>query len=229
MKMDQRRGWALAALLLAVSSTGALAAAESRIDKERGTVALLPDADLSNGRLVIKLVAFNRSKEPATLSAGDVKIYAAGNRPVSLVSLDVLIKETQDASRPQVSEQTMVLPHQPENYSHNDNAAMRSSTGQIVDGNYGGANAASSVGQLSTLPTGLSALSKEEQAKLDDKLSALRAGVLQSVTIAPGSAAGGQIVTEKLKIGRKDERTLHLTISFNGEQYDFVLPVPRDH
>jgi hypothetical protein len=58
------------------------------------------------------------------------------------------------------------------------------------------------------------------------QIEALNAAILQPKTIAPASAGGGQVVTDKLKFGRKDERALHVTVDFNGEQHEFNFAVP---
>ena len=42
--------------------------------------------------------------------------------------------------------------------------------------------------------------------------AALSAAILQPVSVAPASAAGGQIVTQKIKFGRKEERSLRVVV-----------------
>jgi hypothetical protein len=46
--------------------------------------------------------------------------------------------------------------------------------------------------------------------------------------IPSASAAGGQLVSEKLKFARKEERRLRVTVEFNGEQHEFSLVPPAE-
>jgi len=62
---------------------------------------------------------------------------------------------------------------------------------------------------------------------VEQQVAALQAAILHPITIPAGSAAGGQIVTEKLKFKRKDDRTLRVVVAFNGEQHEFSVPAPE--
>ena len=66
-------------------------------------------------------------------------------------------------------------------------------------------------------------LTKADQAQIDG----LRAGILQSVEVAPNTAAGGQIVSEKLKFDRDAPRELKMVVRFNGEKRGFGAPPVR--
>jgi hypothetical protein len=69
---------------------------------------------------------------------------------------------------------------------------------------------------------------KEDDPKLQQQVAALTAAILQPVSVAPASAAGGQIVTQKIKFGRKEERSLRVVVSFNGEQHEFSFAAPGE-
>jgi hypothetical protein len=71
----------------------------------------------------------------------------------------------------------------------------------------------------------------DERARADDpqlqqRIDALNAAILHAQSIAGASAAGGQIVTGKIKFGRKDEHALRVVVDFNGEQHEFDFAVP---
>jgi hypothetical protein len=65
-------------------------------------------------------------------------------------------------------------------------------------------------------------LTKADQAQIDG----LRAGILQSVEVAPNTAAGGQIVSEKLKFDGAAPRELKMVVRFNGEKHGFIFTAP---
>ncbi len=66
----------------------------------------------------------------------------------------------------------------------------------------------------------------QDDPKIQQQIAALNAAILHPLTIAPATAAGGQIVTEKIKFGRKEERTLRVSIEYNGESHEFNFPAP---
>jgi hypothetical protein len=71
--------------------------------------------------------------------------------------------------------------------------------------------------------------SMDGRARADDKQlqqDALNAAILHTQAIAAASAAGGQIVTEKIRFGRKDEHALRVVVDFNGEQHQFDFAAP---
>jgi hypothetical protein len=205
-----------------------IAAGELKATHDHGIVTIVPDSALANGRLLIRVVAFNRGTAPAPLSDSSVHISTVAGTPVALVPVDQLVKELIASRRADASNNSMRNAHQQDSFSQNPNSVMRDSTGNAVEGNYGGASGGVSGVSSYASRSGADAEPKVQDADTQKQIAALKAGILQTLTIAPAAAAGAQIVTEKLKFGRKDERTLKLAIDFNGEQYDFVVPVPRD-
>ena len=61
---------------------------------------------------------------------------------------------------------------------------------------------------------------------VQQQVEALKAGILQTATVEPGKATGAQLVTEKIKFSRKEEKVLHVTVDFNGEQHQFDFEAP---
>ncbi len=205
-----------------------IVAGELKTTHDHGVVSIVPDPALANGRLLIRVVAFNRGSAPAPLSDTAIHVTTAAGKPVALVGVDQLIKELTVARRTDAFNNSMMSAHQPDSFSHNTNSAMRDSAGNVVEGNYGGANSGTNGAISYASRTGVDVVPKVLDADTQKQIAALKAGILQTLTIVPGAAAGAQIVTEKLRFGRKDERTLKLAVEFNGEQYEFVVPVPRD-
>jgi len=81
--------------------TAALALAEGAgsltSTKDHGVVSLQPDSALSDGRLVLKVVAFNRNRDVASFGGEDVQVFTAAGKPVALIPLEQLIAEARGA------------------------------------------------------------------------------------------------------------------------------------
>lgn len=65
------------------------------------------------------------------------------------------------------------------------------------------------------------------QQQLDGALNALAENVVQTTTIEPGQTYGGKIVFTKIS-GQKLPQRVHLTVSWNGEQYPFAFQLAKD-
>jgi hypothetical protein len=211
----------------ASASTARPPAAVAPIKSARtsGMVALAPDAALSGGRLVMRVVAYNGRSEPAQLSAAAIHITTATGQTVALIPLEQLIKEVSAAKRPKASRGPTSSDVLPGNFSHDTGSAIRDSTGNMVHGVNGGVNTMGADIAPYAAP-GDTADSKESAAKAKQQIAALRAGILQTLSIEPRSAAGAQIVTEKLNFAAGEERSLHVAVDFNGEQHELIVPVP---
>jgi hypothetical protein len=190
--------------------------------KDRGLVSIVTDPALSQGRLVLKVVAFNRTREPAAFSDADVKIVTAAGKPVAFVPVDQLIAEvTKPAGR---KRRVSSGDHNPADYSHPQMATGTSGAGEPdVSGYTGGGNPTSGV---VSAHTDVAAKASSADAQQNDQVAALRAGILHSMIIPSATAAGGQLVSEKLKFTRKEERRLRVTVEFNGEQHEFSVVPP---
>lgn len=213
--------------VLCAAGAGAMRAAETTAPlsstKDRGVVSIAPDPVLSQGRLVLKVVAFNRTREPAAFSDADVKIVTAAGKPVGLVPLDQLIAEVTKASGGS-KRRASSGDHNPADYSHPQISAGQSGAGEPdVSGYTGASNPTSGVVSAHT-EVGESGSAADAQQ--NEQVNALRAGILHSMIIPSATALGGQVVSEKLKFARKEERSLRVTVEFNGEQHEFTLVPP---
>lgn len=216
----------IAALLLAFAIASAAADAPTALTstKDRGVVSLQPDPMLSYGRLVLKVVAFNRTRDIASFGTEDVEIYTAAGQRVGLITLDQLVAEARGA-RP--AERSRGVEHNPSHYGGPE--IRTNSSGQPSVDSYTGSQAP--VGGVISPHTNTAAAARDggkEDPAVEQQVSALQAAILHPVTIASGSAEGGQIVTEKLKFRRKDDRTLRVVVEFNGEKHEFSVPTPAE-
>ena len=189
---------------------------------EHGVITLVANPELMNGRVILKIVAFNGSSEPAHFSGDDIHVFTSGGKPVPLVSLDRLIEESrQAAARPP----PIAATHDPANYSHPEvrHSGVGGSGAMEVNGITGASNPTNGV--MSPY-TRASSVSEADNPQLQADIANLKAAILHPLTIAPSRAEGGQIVTEKPRFARKDERSLHVVVMFNGDEhaFDFALP-----
>jgi len=193
--------------------------------KQRGEIMIQPDASLQDGRLIIRVAVQNRDKTEEMFSLESINITTSSGKPVALLTSEQLSREVLNAAVTEYRSTTHSIDHQQNNYSMNENAAIRDTSGTIVSGNNGGAAVGATSFENSL---GLKSLPPEVAAKVSEQVTALKSGLLKSGPVLPGKTIGGQIVTDKLRFGRKESRTLNMTITFNQEQHAFVLAVPAD-
>jgi hypothetical protein len=208
--------------IVAVASVARAAppALDLRSDKAAGLLTLNSDLVLNDGRLIIKLVAFNKSATAAELAPQWISVSTAAGKPVPLVSLEQLEDETRVAlgAKPL---------HRSGDYAAVSTAqrpTVVDSSGQLdVSGYTGGQSAASTI-----TPARREKVDESANPQLKAALENLRAAILQPISVAPNTAGGGNIVTQPIKFGRKDARSLRVTVGFAGEQHEFEFIVPKD-
>lgn len=192
--------------------------------KDHGVVKLVSDPTLSDGRLMLKVVAFNRTSQPASFGPENIKVFTAAGQPVALMTLEQLVQETKGTAGH--SDKGGSTFHDPSSYS--GPTMTHDSAGRPNVGNYTGA-AGNNMGPLMSSRTSMDERAKTDDKQIQQRIDALNAAILHAQSIAAASAVGGQIVTEKIKFGRKDEHALRVVVDFNGEQhqFDFAAPPPR--
>ena len=206
-----------------ILTAGPAAAADSVVEgltsnKDHGVVSVMSDPTLADGRMVLKVVAMNRAQMPASFGPGDVKVFTAAGTPVKLMSLDQLVQETRAAADGGADTVT----HGP--IAHSGPSMHYDSSGRPDVSGYTGGN--DRMSGMDVTQTRITAKAAKDDPKLQEQIASLNAAVLHDLTIAPAAAAGGQIVTEKLKFARKEAHDLHLVVQFNGEQHEFNFAAP---
>jgi hypothetical protein len=199
----------LIALVLAVVLDGLTST------KEHGVVKVQADPALSEGRLVLKVVAFNRNTTPSSFGPDDVKVFTAAGQAVPLMTLQQLVQETRGASSG--GGRSTVDSFGTSGPTMQHDAAGRPDVGNFTGGNSAMAGSLSSRSQRT-----------EDDPKVQQQIAALSAAILQPSTISAAAAVGGQIVTQKIKFGRKEERALRVTVELNGEQHVFEFAAPGE-
>ena len=180
-----------------------------------GTVSIKADPVLSDGRLVLRVAAFNNGAAPAAFSPMDIKIFVGG-QVVALMSLDQLIAEVgaPAPARPTGSAT-----------GYGGQALATGQDGRLDVSGFSGANQTVAGGLSSQVQAqigGARKLSKADQAQVES----LKAAILQPTEVAPGKAVGGQIVSEKLKFAPGAPREVKMLVRFNGEKHGFIFEAP---
>jgi hypothetical protein len=213
-----------AAVLLvsqAIATAGVAAASVTEgltSTKDHGVVSVESDPTLADGRLVLKVVAMNRTQTAASFGPGAVKVFTAAGTPVKLMSLDQLVQEARAAA----DDAADTMTHNPT--VHSGPILRHDSSGRPDVSGYTGGN--DRMNGMDATQTRITAKAPKDDPKLHEQIASLSAAVLHDLTIAPAAAAGGQVVTEKLKFARKEAHELRLVVDFNGEQHEFDFAVP---
>jgi hypothetical protein len=205
-------------------------AAPIKSTRSHGVIVLAPEKSLTDGRLVMRVVAYNGGNDPVQLTAASIHVATTAGAAVALLSLEQLVKEVQDSKKAKATRTPAAGEVLPGKFGRDTGSAMRDSTGNVVKGVNGGVN--TSVGDQVpyAIPreTAPAKETKESAAAAQQQIAELKTGILQTLTIQPRAAAGAQIVTDKLKFEPSEERVLHVTVDFNGEQHELRVPVPDE-
>lgn len=179
-----------------------------------GTISIKADPVLSDGRLVLRVAAFNSGAAPAAFSPTDIKIFVGG-QVVALQSLDQLIAEVGTTPARPTGSAT----------GYGGQAMATGQDGRLDVSGFSGANQTVGGGLSSQVQAqigGTRKLTKADQAQIDG----LKAAILQPTQVAPGKAVGGQVVSDKLKFAAGAPREVKMLVRFNGEKHGFIFDAP---
>ena len=186
--------------------------------KDHGVVKVQSDPTLAQGRLVLKIVAFNRTNVPSRFGPDDVKVFTAAGQTVPLMTLDQLVEETRGSSG---GSRTTTDTFGTSGPTITHDAAGRPDVGNFTGGS-------SSMGASYSTRTKRPDSSKADDPKVQQQIATLSAAILQPSPVAPSATVGGQVVTQKIKFGRKEERALRVVVELNGEQHAFEFAAPGE-
>jgi len=197
------------------------------VTKAAGVVSVQADDAVAGGRLPVRIVAKNLGDRPTRLANTDIKVYGSDGTTLKLVTLDELISELAGSVRRDGSQSRFTVEHQQADYSQNESAALRDTSGGLVQGSQNGAAAMTNGSRPAQLDSQGGRSNKSLDSATQQQIAALRAGVLQNVDIAPGQIAGGQIVVDVHKQAGRVANSLRLEVQFNGEQYELAVVIPE--
>ncbi len=190
--------------------------------KDHGVVKVMADPTLAEGRLVLKVVAFNRITAASSFGPENVKVFTAAGQSIPLMTLEQLVRETREAAGVSDTNRTPSV----DTFGTSGPNITHDMAGRPDVGNYTAGSNSMGTGVSTHGPRANPV--KADDPKLQQQIAALTAAILQPVSVAPASAAGGQVVTQKIRFGRKEERALRVVVEFNGEQHEFSFSAPGE-
>jgi len=180
----------------------------------KGEVHLVSDPALNEGRLVLRVVILNRGAEAAPFGPADIGIATADGTRVALVPRETLLSEQAGVPGARSTGET----------------SQAHATASLATNGQGQTDVTSYTGAMSVNTAGVpqSTIDRAQRSGGDARSSAawkaLDAVLLKPMTLRPGAADGGQVVTTKLKRGKGP---LTVTVSFAGETHRFEVTVPK--
>ena len=205
-----------AAIVLASPVTAAPAAPEIADSKlANSTVSVAVEPQLNDGRLVIKVAAKNGSSAPVAFGPASVSISTVAGQPVALSSLSKLINDVRTAA-PAGDALTQGA------YAMRQQSGAQDGSGRMDVTGYTGGSAIAPSETVRWSKHSIDPKTAEAQ------IAGLRQAILQDQTVAPGQIAVGQIVSEKLKFKKGEDRILHLVVHIAGDNHAFTIAAPSD-
>jgi hypothetical protein len=181
--------------------------------KTAGAVSIGADPALSDGRLVLRVAAQNRTQAPVAFGPVSVRIATGSGEAVAVRPLGALIAEVRVAAG---LEESASLPVAEAPAILTNNSGQKDVSGYT--GGMGTAVAQPGRRKRKASPADIAVAEKQ--------IAALRAGILADTVIAPGRLATGQLVTEKIKFRNRRERGLVVTVTLAGEEHVFRFDAP---
>lgn len=181
--------------------------------KTASAVSVSADPALSDGRLVLRIAAQNRTQAPVAFGPASVHIATAAGDVIAIRPLSALIAETRAAAG---MDDTGLVPGVTE-------------APAILTNNSGQKDVSGFTGGMATTVAQPARKRKPRPADVtaaEAQIAALKAGILADTMIAPGQLAAGQLVTEKIKFRNRRERGLVVTVTLAGEEHNFKFDAP---
>lgn len=214
----------LAALLACAvplaAEPAATAVAESKLEHSSASVMVEPKLD--DGRLVVKIAVLNRTSAGVAFGPASISLAKPSGEAIALVPLSRLVDDVRLAAgmRPEGA------PQASNNGAYAAPQTITDSSGRPDVSGYTGTAGISrdeiirrSAQHGRSKPT----ISKADAAA---QIAALNQAIIHDVTVAPGQVAAGQVVSEKLKFAKGEDRTIHLRIRIAGDEHGFTIAAP---
>ena len=198
--------------------------ADSRQANSIVSVAVEPQ--LNDGRLVIKVAAKNGTAAPVPFGPGSVSISTAAGQPIALSSLQTLINDVRTAAGMTAVREPAAVPSAG---VYATPQTQVDSGGHMDVSNYTGGSAVGSEEMIrQSNPRSERSKPSIDRKTADAQIAGLKQAILQDQTVAPGQIAVGQVVSEKLKFKKGEDRTVHVRVRIAGDEHGFTIAAPSD-
>lgn len=213
----------LGAAVPATSPAWAQSAAESKLT--RSSVSILVEPQLNDGRLVVKVAAKKLGGSPVPFGPSSINIAKPAGEAIAIYPLSRLVDDVRMAAGLSAETAPTTAPTQGAYAAPQQN--VRDGGRMDVTGFTGG----SAVGgdeYVRRSRASRKAKPTISEADAAQQIAILKQAILQDSTLSPGQVAAGQVVTEKLKFGKKEDRTLHVRVRLAGEEHPFTIEAPKE-
>lgn len=193
--------------------------AESK--QAHSSVSILVEPQLNDGRLVIKIAAKNGSGAAVPFGPAAISISKVNGDPIPLSTLQQLVNDIRLAAGMPTGAAPGGTPTTGAYASRVQPVATDGSGRMDVTGYTNGSAMA---------PDEMRQWSKKtlDPAAANTQIAALKQSILQDTTIQPGQIAVGQVVSQKLKFNKSEDRTVHLRIHIGGDEHGFTIAAPSN-
>jgi hypothetical protein len=213
----------------AIASASSVAAAEPQVAESKlahSSVSVAVEPQLNDGRLVIKVAAMNGAAAPVSFGPGAISITTVAGQPITLSSLQTLINNVRIAAGMATARAPGEVPIAG---VYATPQTQVDSSGHMDVSNYTGGSTVGSEQMIrQSNPRSEGSKPSIDRRTADAQIAALNQAILQDTTIAPGQIAIGQVVSEKLKFKKGEDRTLHLVVHIAGDEHGFTVAAPAD-
>lgn len=223
--MSIRRTLLIAVALLVALTPATPAAAQGAMAesaKPNSSISVAVEPALSDGRLIVKIAAQNRSAAAVPFGPASVAIAKAGGASIPTIPLAKLIEDVRFAAGA-VAPPAGGVP---------SSSAYSAPQLNVRDGRVDptGYTGGSTIGRDEVIRrTGRRADGKKPSLSMDEanrQIAALQLAILQDKLLQPRQVAAGQVVSEPLKFKKGEDRTIHLWVRIAGDEHSFTLAAP---
>jgi hypothetical protein len=195
--------------------------AESKLAQSSASVLVEPQ--LNDGRLVFKVAAQNRGPAAVAFGPSSVSVSRPDGRAIAIMSLRQLTNDVRLAAGMPAEKSTGTGPTS--NAYATPQATFRDGRMDVTGYTGGSAVAGEEYVRGNKARSVQPSLSK---AEAESQITALKQAILQDTTLQSGQLAAGEIVSEKLKFKKGEDRTLHLRIRVGAEEHGFTIEAPAN-
>ncbi|NIJ19065.1 hypothetical protein FHS95_000734 [Sphingomonas naasensis] len=182
--------------------------------KTASAVSVSADPALSDGRLVLRVAAQNRTRAPVPFGPASVTIATAAGEAIAIRPLAALVADVEASVGLEPSGSVS-------GYAENPTLVNNTAGQKDVTGFTGGMNSGVARGSGRRKPKAA------DVAAANAQIAALKAGILADASIGAGQVAAGQLVSEKIRFRDKRKRGLVVTVTVAGETHSFAFDAPE--
>ena len=198
--------------------------AESK--QAHSTVSVAVEPQLNDGRLVIKVAAKNGTDAPVAFGLGSIVINKAAGEPIALSSIQQLINDVRIAAGMPTEGAPGDAPTEGAYASRPQPVAQDGAGRMDVTGYTGGSAIGPAEFVRRTKQVSPKSKPSIDRTTAEAQIAALKQAILQDSMIRPGQITVGQLVSQKLKFKKGEDRTLHLRVRIAGDEHSFTVAAP---